>query len=77
MVGELEGVTHGWRCNPIGYQRNCTHIPNEKAWNLREAVFLKNVCAAPGDHLVGVLCRIMGYSLKRLTGRKEPYVFPG
>ena len=39
---------HGWRCNPIGYQPNYTHIPNEKAWNLREAVFLKSVCAAPG-----------------------------
>src|SRR6266403_950834 len=40
---------YGWRCNPIGYQPNYTHIPNEKAWNLREAVFLKSVCAAPGD----------------------------
>src|ERR1700739_3839254 len=53
---------YGWRCNPIGYQPNYTHIPNEKAWNLREAVFLKSVCAALGDHLVGTLCRIVGYS---------------
>ncbi len=52
---------YGWRCNPIGYQPNYTHIPNEKAWNLREAVFLKSVCAAPGDHLVGALCRIVGF----------------
>src|SRR6266705_1982983 len=28
---------YGWRCNPIGYQPNYTHIPNEKAWSLREA----------------------------------------
>ena len=47
---------YGWRCNPIGYQPNYTHIPNEKAWNLREAVFLKSVCATPRgtsslDHL--------------------------
>jgi hypothetical protein len=42
---------YGWRCNPIGYQPNHTHIPNEKAWNLREAVFLKSVCACSG-HLV-------------------------
>src|SRR6266849_7457618 len=52
---------YGWRCNPIGYQPNYTHIPNEKAWNLREAVFLKSVCAAPGYHLVGALCRIVGF----------------
>src|SRR5260221_6427875 len=34
---------YGWRCNPVGYQPNNIHLPNEKAWNLREAVFLKNI----------------------------------
>src|ERR1700730_10107389 len=62
---------YGWCCNPIGHQPNYTHIPNEKAWNLREAVFLKSVCAALGDHPVGALCRLVGFSLKRLPGTKE------
>src|ERR1700730_9484516 len=63
---------YGWCCNPIGHQPNYTHIPNEKAWNLREAVFLKSVCAAPGDHLVGALCRIVGFSLKCDLGTSPP-----
>jgi hypothetical protein len=47
-------VGGGWRCNPIGYQPNYTHIPNEKAWNLREAVFLSG-CPAHG-HLKALGC---------------------
>src|SRR5467141_2973900 len=61
---------YGWRCNPIGYQPNYTHIPNEKARNLREAVFLKSVCAAPGDHLVGALCRIVGFRRSDVVGSR-------
>src|SRR5260370_39082701 len=67
---------YGWRCNPIGYQPNYAHIPNEKAWNLREAVFLKIVCAAPGDHLVGALCRIVGFRRSPIKGNVKRNTSP-